>query len=70
MNNEKIIELIEAIVEDESIPEEYRNELEWISYEDLQDGVDVKEVLENIQANYPADIYPAKLKKLFDVVIN
>ncbi len=68
MNNEKMINLIESIVEDESISQDYRDELEWISYEDLQDGVDMKEVLANLKENYPADRYPEKLQKLMDMV--
>ena len=69
MNKEKCMDLLEKIVEDESIPSEYRDELEWISYEDLEDGVDLAEVLENLKEKYPAKSYPVLLEKLMKEVL-
>lgn len=68
MTNETYMELIDAVAADESIPDEYRDELEWISYEDLEDGVDLVDVLSNLMESYPAEKYPSKLQALIDAV--
>ena len=64
MKCERCMQLIEAICDDTKISEEIRDELSWLTIEDLEDGVELTMLLDNAFGD--RDDLPEKVMKLME----